>query len=702
MRRAALAGLIVSSICFSAKADDGAAILLAPESFRLNVTSTIPNVAAHPEGEPAGVFVLNNWLFRAGDNLEWAKPEIDDRDWIAQKAQFREGNPPGWDGIGWFRTRVVVAPSYPSDELVMAAFFIGALEIYLDGNLIDRTGDLSAITTASPEETPVRIPSTPLKISLERGVEHVFAVRYGIPPTSDTERFDFPSGFILALVEPPALQELIAFDSHRRIAVSFGLGAFSLAIALLHLFLYYYQRSLTQNLYFAISCVGTSALVLTPLEMGLTGTLHTMAIAAFIFQMAMVVTGGFGILAQHTIFGHISAKMVRAVLIGVLVLCAVIGFLPMRFTYIVGSVLLIEQVRVVGKAVLRKQRGAWLVMLGCVAFAITGIAQMFNLVPEFTYGIGLMTLLICMSILLAQNFGRATRDLALLEVANAHQALQLEEAKKLEKALNALEAANEHLKKTQVQLVQSEKMASLGMLVAGVAHEINTPVGAISSVRDSMARALEKLRVALELAAPGAMETNPKIKATLDVLGESIKVIDSGSSRVAAIVKRLRVFARLDEADFQYADLHEGLDDTLLLVGHELKTGITVERKYGPLPKVQCYPSRMNQVFLNIIVNAKQAMGLRGTLTIETSVSNGHANIAISDTGSGISPQHLSKIFDPGFTTKGVGVGTGLGLSICYQIIADHGGEIGVKSELGKGTTFTLSIPLERAPTEAV
>lgn len=649
-------------------------------------------------GEPDGVLVLNDWLYRPGDDPSWAKPDFDDSDWLARKPQFRDGNPRGWEGIGWFRLRFTIAKNYPVGDLLLATFFVGALEVYLDGHLIDRTGDFKTVLSGDSTQVPVRVPNAPLKLSLERGVEHVLAVRYSVPETTDLARFDFPAGFLIALVEPPALMGMPAFDTQRRIALSFGLGAFSLAIALLHLFLFYYQRSLRQNFHFAICCIAASALVLSPLEAGITGSLRTMSIAAFVFQASMIICGGFGILTQHTIFGTVSIAMKRAVFAGIVIVIAVLSFLPMIATYIAGSLLLLEQVRIVGLAAIRKQRGARLVTIGWAAFAITAILQMFNFVPEFTYGAGLLTLLICMSILLAQNYGRAARDFAQLEVANAHQALQLQEAKKLEKALADLEAANRHIRQTQVQLVQSEKMASLGMLVAGVAHEINTPIGAISSVRDSMSRALEKVRLALEQSAPGVLDSNPKLKSMLGILDDGVKVIDSGSSRVSAIVKRLRVFARLDEAELQLADLHEGLDDTLLLVGHELKTGIVVEKKYGALPKVECYPSRINQVFLNIIVNAKQAMGLRGTLTIETSVANGRALIAISDTGSGISPQNLGKIFDPGFTTKGVGVGTGLGLSICYQIIADHGGDISVKSEVGKGTTFTLSIPLQRTP----
>jgi signal transduction histidine kinase len=142
------------------------------------------------------------------------------------------------------------------------------------------------------------------------------------------------------------------------------------------------------------------------------------------------------------------------------------------------------------------------------------------------------------------------------------------------------------------------------------------------------------------------------------------------------------------------ADIHEGLDDTLVILGHELKHGITVKKSYGDVPPFACFPGRLNQVFLNILINARQAIKEQGEISITTYLKGTWAFIEICDSGSGIVPEHLDRIFDPGFTTKGVGVGTGLGLSICYQIVRDHNGEIKVASEVGRGTTFTIILPM--------
>jgi signal transduction histidine kinase len=158
-------------------------------------------------------------------------------------------------------------------------------------------------------------------------------------------------------------------------------------------------------------------------------------------------------------------------------------------------------------------------------------------------------------------------------------------------------------------------------------------------------------------------------------------------------VRRLRSFARLDEAELKKVDVHEGLEDTLTLVHHEIKHNIRVVRDYGNLPPMSVYPSRLNQVFLNLINNARQAIRDKGTITIKTWIDDKTAAISIKDDGIGIPEENLPRIFDPGFTTKGVGIGTGLGLSICYQIIKDHRGRIDVESEVGKGATFTVRIP---------
>jgi two-component system, NtrC family, sensor kinase len=241
------------------------------------------------------------------------------------------------------------------------------------------------------------------------------------------------------------------------------------------------------------------------------------------------------------------------------------------------------------------------------------------------------------------------------------------------------------------QLIQSEKMASLGLLSAGLAHEINTPLGAIHSNNDTISRCIEKIKRLLE--ADGEGDNRRAALDLVRILEGICQNTSLATERLMGIVGSLKNFSRLDEAEFKKADIHEGLESTLTLVQHVFKGRIEVVKKYGKIPQVECYPNGLNQVFMNLIVNAAQAIPDHGSITIETSRHAEIVRIAISDDGLGIPPENLAKVFDPGFTTKGVGVGTGLGLSICYKIIQQHRGKIAVESRPG-ATTFTIDLPI--------
>lgn len=258
-----------------------------------------------------------------------------------------------------------------------------------------------------------------------------------------------------------------------------------------------------------------------------------------------------------------------------------------------------------------------------------------------------------------------------------------------------VEAATRDLRTSQAKLVQQEKMAALGKLVAGVAHEMNTPIGTINSNADTLARSLTVVRgIVSDESAPEEVRENNRLQKVLGLLEDIARINKLACERIVSIVGSLRNFARLDEADLQIADLHQGLESTLTLVYHEIKNRVEVIREYGEIPKVRCHPNQINQVFMNLLVNASQAIREQGEIRIHTWRDDDKVKVQIADNGVGIPPEHLSKIFDPGFTTKGVGVGTGLGLSICFKILQDHGGGIDVESEVGEGSTFTIWLPI--------
>lgn len=251
------------------------------------------------------------------------------------------------------------------------------------------------------------------------------------------------------------------------------------------------------------------------------------------------------------------------------------------------------------------------------------------------------------------------------------------------------------LEAARLQLLHAEKMASLGTLVASVAHEINTPLGAVSSMHDTLVRAVEKLRVTLVGEGQQTCIDDPKLASLLRFIDDANRVIADGAGRVNCIVKRLRTFARSDDDDLVTTDLHQDLEATLQLVRHQVKSRIRVVREFGELPPVACFPGRMNQLFLNLMVNAIQAIDGGGEIHVRTHATETQAVIQITDTGKGIPAEQLPRIFELGFTTKGASVGTGLGLAICRQIVDAHRGRISVESQLGVGTCVTVAIPLD-------
>jgi len=277
----------------------------------------------------------------------------------------------------------------------------------------------------------------------------------------------------------------------------------------------------------------------------------------------------------------------------------------------------------------------------------------------------------------------------------------------LRSANEELQAAYGDLQATQMQLIQREKMASMGQLVAGVAHELNNPIGFVYSnvttLEDFVKRLRGMLEVYRELELPPELRDQVqaewerrKIDYALRYLDSMTQGIREGAERARKIVRDLRVFARSQDDVWQPVDLHEEIESSLTLLNHLLKDRVVVHRKLGELPHVECIRSSVDQVFLNLLANAAQAIEGRGAITIETRREDDMAVISFADTGRGIAPDVISRIFDPFFTTKTVGEGTGLGLSISYEIVKKHGGEILVESPAAGGAVFTVRLPIVR------
>jgi signal transduction histidine kinase len=271
-----------------------------------------------------------------------------------------------------------------------------------------------------------------------------------------------------------------------------------------------------------------------------------------------------------------------------------------------------------------------------------------------------------------------------------------------------IELANKktELERLQAQLVHTEKMASLGQLAAGIAHELNNPAGFIYGNMDILGGHLSQLRDLLgaydtvtltadDTHTVNSLKTQIRYEKLIGDLDSIIADCREGSERICDVVKNLRLFSRLDEAEIKKIDIHSGIDSTVRLLSRYFSGGqVSLRRDYSELPLINCYAGQLNQVWMNLLVNAAQAVSDHGEVSIATKLDEDSVVVAISDSGSGIPEDQLSRIFDPFFTTKPVGEGTGLGLSISYGIIKRHRGTIKVESRVGAGTTFTVRIPI--------
>ena len=267
------------------------------------------------------------------------------------------------------------------------------------------------------------------------------------------------------------------------------------------------------------------------------------------------------------------------------------------------------------------------------------------------------------------------------------------------------------LEDAQSQLMQSERMASIGQLAAGVAHEINNPVGFVNSNLGTLRRYVTDMQrvLAAYARAEGAMPEAAtreirqiKKEVDLEFIQEDLAGVltesQDGLKRVTRIVQDLKDFSHVDEAQRQWADLEGGLESTLRVAWNELKYKAEVVKEFSGIPSIECYPFQLNQVFMNLLINAAHALEDKGTITVRTGQDESSVWVQVQDTGKGIQPENLTRIFDPFFTTKPVGKGTGLGLSLAYGIVKKHDGRIDVKSEIGQGTTFTVTLPKVAAP----
>jgi signal transduction histidine kinase len=267
-----------------------------------------------------------------------------------------------------------------------------------------------------------------------------------------------------------------------------------------------------------------------------------------------------------------------------------------------------------------------------------------------------------------------------------------------QKLIEQVSAEFRDLQTAQRQLMQSKNMVILGQLMAGIAHEISTPIASINSNVNLFSRSLDRIKTILSSESiPEELREKRQMIQIVNALDKLNQSNQTACDRIVQMVQSIRSSARGDTVELSEIDIHDELENALTLVHHELKRRINVIRQYGDIPKCTCFPNRLNSVFVNMLMNASQAIEGKGQISIETFKDGNTIKVKFADTGQGIPPENMEKLFEPGFTTKSPDQGIGLGLAICKRIVVDeHHGKIEVESEVGKGTTFTISLPIKQ------
>ena len=690
-------------------------------------------------------YLTQNWRYHAGDPAEavrlWASADFDDSAWEIVDAPLRVDHLPqsGWSGAGWFRLHLTVDSLLLNRPLAFNVFHYGASEVYLDGALLYQFGKVGS---SPANEAGFNALAQQPKFIVFRQTKHLIVVRYsgfnvlhGRPPTM-TEL-----GFRMAIGDLNHSQMLRGWHTRFFTYVEALTIAVPLSFAILHFLLFLFYRRDRANFSFALftATIGLWGLLehrpfyVTDAN---TALLLLRLISPYVALMPLV-----GLRCLYSFFYlKLPRQFYTFALVGIGLAIWTWFAVASRASAFFFLIALLEMVRVVIVALRRKASGAWIIGTGFAAFSLSllsvfiiGIFEMFGsfeilslpLVYALVYGVGVLGLLLSMSIYLSHNIARTNKNLESemkkslqLEVDNARKEVELQKAAELKAAYQELDAAHTNLQATQQQLVTQEKLASLGQLTAGIAHEIKNPLNFVNNFAVLSVDLAKELREEIAKLEDGglkieARESLANVEEILTTLEQNAEKINHHGKRADGIVKSMMQHARGSSGQREMTDINHLLDEAVNLTYHGMRANeasfnVTIEKEYDEtVGKLEVVPQDLSRVFLNILNNAcyaafekqkakgnKQKASFSPTLSVSTKNLNGNIEIRIRDNGNGIPAEVREKIFNPFFTTKPTGQGTGLGLSISYDIIVQqHRGEIKVETEEGKFTEFVVRLP---------
>ncbi|HRH50743.1 MAG TPA: ATP-binding protein [Panacibacter sp.] len=668
--------------------------------------------------------IEQNWKYYpeepSGANANFASPDFDDYAWENVNTTLPVDSLPksGWKGIGWFRLHLTIDSALLNKPLALNVLQLGASDVYLDGKLFCRFGKIGS--SGNNEEGLNTQILSPQPVTFNKP-NHIIAIHY--------------SSFNIMQNKPPILNELgfkLAIGNLDEVSktilghAKFFMPVESLAIAvpltfaLIHFVMFLFYRREKSNLYFAIFTVvfalwgflehesvsnSNAALVLLLKRLWLP-YLALMPVTGLRFLYSLfykTLPGQFWFLVVASLFTAVWSWF----------------YLIPWISLILFLISLVEMIRVVIVAMRKKIPGAWIIGSGFAAFCMSLVLLiLFFVTGNFSitawyiliYLTGVLPVLLSMSVYLSQrvaithkNLETQMRKALELEIENARKETELKKAAELKEAYAALEEAHTTLKSTQAQLIQSEKMASLGELTAGIAHEIQNPLNFVNNFSEVSNELIAEMNEELN---KGDIE---EAKAIASDIQQNLEKINHHGKRAEAIVKGMLQHSRTSSGQKELTDINALADEYLRLSYHGLRAkdksfNALLKTDFDQtLEKINIIPQDTGRVLLNLYNNAfytvaekskQQPESYEPTVSVNTSRSGDRIEIKVSDNGNGISQKIVDKIFQPFFTTKPTGQGTGLGLSLSYDIIKAHGGELKVETKEGEGTIFIIQLPV--------
>ncbi|SFQ78897.1 ATP-binding protein [Hymenobacter arizonensis] len=711
-----------------------------------DTAAVVPVNTLTPKGSTNGLLLTRGWRYQLGDNPAWARPDFDERGWdTLNPARPRRELPAGLrTGISWLRLRFRLADSLRQRAVLLQADGYGAWEIYLNGRLVQRAGLVRVIPAQVPD--PHKLPA--VVVPAGGPAEQVLAIRFA-PSQSPLRRLGTEPQLLEVFLRSEAQVQQRA-DGEVRTAILYGAvtGIFGL-LTLLHLAFFRYYPAQRANLYFAFFALGLALNCLVGLILWALASPPLEVLLLLTFALGFFSLGAYlwAVRALYALFHFRPGWLYKGLWTAFWVVVALRLYEPAYQVYVAAPLLLltfVELLRLTGRALRQRQRGAWMVGAGFAvillmmlvafgSFAVSALLKVPNPLKAVSTGLNTLLLLVLylapalgISLYLAREFALDSQLLQVklgeVERLSAQTLAQEQDKQALLAAQNEtlehqvqqrtgeLQRSLTDLRATQAQLIQKEKMASLGELTAGIAHEIQNPLNFVNNFSDVSAELVAELREerAKGPAADAALEAE-----LWEDLTQNLGKIGHHGRRAAGIVKGMLEHSQTSAGERAPTDLNRLCEEYLRLAYQGLRAkdktfNATLDTTFlADLPPVTLVGADVGRVLLNLFTNAFYAVrqrqqqaeaGYQPQVGVRTLLVEQQVQIQVSDNGTGMSPAVQAKIFQPFFTTKPTGEGTGLGLSLSHDIIAQgHGGTLSVASQEGQGTTFCVGLPLNGA-----